>query len=110
LIVAMKLRADNTVDEEVRTAKERMSQVANEILDSDGTEVAAILRDEFTLPVADENGRTQETGRTVRNRLRARIVEAQREALVRMRDTAEIGDDAFHQIEERLDWAEVNTR
>jgi hypothetical protein len=27
-----------------------------------------------------------------------------------MRDTAEIGDDAFHRIEERLDYAEVNAR
>ena len=31
----------------------------------------------------------------MRNRLRARIVAAQRQALVRMRATAEIGDDAF---------------
>jgi hypothetical protein len=46
----------------------------------------------------------------VRNRLRARIVAAQRQALVRMRATAEIGDDAFHRLEERLDWAEINVR
>jgi CPA1 family monovalent cation:H+ antiporter len=46
----------------------------------------------------------------VRDDLRARIFAAQRLALVRMRDTALIGDDAFHRIEERLDWAEVNVR
>jgi monovalent cation/hydrogen antiporter len=110
LILAMHLRADHTVDDEVRLAKERLSRVANEILDGDGTEVAEILREEFATPEMDENGESRETGRVVRNRLRAQIVSAQREALMQMRATAEIGDDAFHRIEERLDWAEVNVR
>lgn len=39
-----------------------------------------------------------------------KIFAAQRLALVRMRDNAVIGDDAFHCLEEPLDWAEVNTR
>jgi len=50
------------------------------------------------------------TAREARNRLRARIVEAQRRALVKLRDTAEIGDDAFHNIEEYLDRLEINVR
>ncbi|MEJ0087950.1 MAG: sodium:proton antiporter [Pseudomonadota bacterium] len=110
LILAMRLRADSTVDDEIRAAKERLSRVANEILDGDGTEVAEILREEFATSAVGEDGEPTETGRTVRNQLRARIVAAQREALVRMRATAEIGDDAFHRVEERLDWAEVNVR
>jgi CPA1 family monovalent cation:H+ antiporter len=110
LVLAMRLRTDNTVDDEVRVAKERLAKVAAEILDGDGSEVAEILRDEFLLPVADENGDTPESGKAVRNRLRAQVLAAQRQALVRMRATAEIGDDAFHRIEERLDWAEVNVR
>ncbi|MEO8062375.1 MAG: sodium:proton antiporter [Pseudomonadota bacterium] len=110
LILAMHLRTDSTVDDEIRVAKARLAKVANEILDGDGTEVAEILRDEFSTPVADGDGVTPESGRVVRNRLRARIVTAQREVLVQMRASAEIGDDAFHRIEERLDWAEVNVR
>ena len=35
-------------------------------------------------------------------------IDAQRSALVKLRDTAEIGDDAFHRIEEYLDRFEVN--
>ena len=38
----------------------------------------------------------------------ARIVAAQRHALLEMRSKDEIGDDAFHQIEAQLDVAEVN--
>ena len=51
-----------------------MTKVAAEILDGDGSEVAEILRDEFSTPVADENGERPESGKVVRNRLRAQIV------------------------------------
>jgi len=113
LILAMRLTADSTVDDEVRIAQERLAKVAAEVLDGDGSEVAEILRDEFETPVAGENGDsdgTAQSGRDTRNRLRCQIVAAQRQALMRMRATAEIGDDAFHRVEERLDWAEVNVR
>ena len=36
-----------------------------------------------------------------------RAVEAARHAVLGMRDTNEIGDDAFHQLEEELDWIEM---
>ena len=68
-----------------------------------------MLRVEFVVAPVTEEGDTKGE-RHARNDLRARIFAAQRLALVRMRDTALIGDDAFHRIEERLDWAEVNIR
>ena len=40
----------------------------------------------------------------------ARIVSAQRATLVRLRDTGEIGDDAFHRVEEHLDRVEIAVR
>jgi Na+/H+ antiporter len=109
LILAMRLTGDNTVDDEVRVAQQRLANVAAEILDGDGGEIAQILRDEFPAPTDGENG-AAENHRDARNRLRGRIVAAQRQALMRMRASAEIGDDAFHRVEERLDWAEVNVR
>src|SRR5215207_9253201 len=36
-----------------------------------------------------------------------RAVAAARQAVLTMRATDEIGDDAFHQIEEELDWLEM---
>jgi CPA1 family monovalent cation:H+ antiporter len=50
------------------------------------------------------------TSQNPRHELRARIVAAQRRAIVAMRDEGEIGDDAFHRVEERLDWDEINAR
>jgi CPA1 family monovalent cation:H+ antiporter len=49
-------------------------------------------------------------GRTAHDALRARVIDAQRNVLLRMRDDAEIGDTAFHEIEAQLDWAEANAR
>jgi hypothetical protein len=69
-----------------------------------------MLREEFVTPAPNGDGTTPDSERTVRNRLRARVVAAQRDALVRMRNTAEIGDDAFRQVEEKLDRFEVNVR
>jgi len=109
LLAALRLTGDGAVEDEIHLAKEALAIVAAEVLDGDGSETAQVLRAEFvTSVVADEDGTISE--RSARNALRARILAAQRLALVRMRDNAMIGDDAFHRIEERLDWAEVNVR
>jgi Na+/H+ antiporter len=109
LLSALRLVRDGAVDEEIHVARDALAIVAAEILDGDGSETADVLRAEFvTSVVADEDGTISE--HRARNTLRARIFAAQRLALVRLRDTAIIGDDAFHRIEERLDWAEVNVR
>jgi hypothetical protein len=39
--------------------------------------------------------------------LQRRAVDAARQAVLAMRASDEIGDDAFHQIEEELDWLEM---
>jgi CPA1 family monovalent cation:H+ antiporter len=110
LIRAMGLKDDGSVEHEVRAAKHKLSRVAIDLLDGDGSEAARMLREEFVTPTADADGTVPESQRSVRNRLRARVVAAQRDALVRLRDTGEIGDDAFRLIEERLDRFEVNVR
>jgi monovalent cation/hydrogen antiporter len=108
LILAMRLEPEGPVETEIRLAKQALARVAADILDGDGTPIAQVLRAEFVAHVDLADGATSE--RAERNQLRARILAAQRQALVRLRDTAQIGDDAFHRIEERLDWAEVNAR
>jgi CPA1 family monovalent cation:H+ antiporter len=107
LLAALRLTRDGAVEDEIELAKDALAIVAAEVLDGDGSETASVLRAEFVMSVGTD-GTVSE--RHARNALRARILAAQRLALVRMRDTAMIGDDAFHRIEERLDWAEVNVR
>jgi len=110
LIVLFGLKDDGTVEKEIHSAEAQLARVAAEIIDADDSDAAQMLRAEFAMPSEAELADGTETEHTLRNRLRARIIAAQRKALVRMRRTADIGDDAFHRIEERLDRTEVNVR
>ncbi|HEY6123821.1 MAG TPA: hypothetical protein VIV63_04160, partial [Steroidobacteraceae bacterium] len=110
LILLLGLKDDGTVEREIHIAQAQLARVAAEIIDKDDSDAAQMLRAEFAMPTDGEVAEGTETEHSVRNRLRARIIAAQRRDLVRMRRAAEIGDDAFHRIEERLDRTEVNTR
>jgi Na+/H+ antiporter len=106
LILSLQLSDDHAVEKEVGLAHHRLEEVAQGILDGDASEAARIVRDEF-VPNESERGRTV---LDERNELRTRILAAQREALVKMRNDAAIGDDAFHLVEERLDRSEVSVQ
>ena len=110
LILALGLRDDGTVEREVRRAQDILSLVALELLEGDNSETARAVRDEFMTTEVSEADAPHATAREARNQMRGRIVDAQREALVKLRATAEIGDDAFHRIEEYLDRLELNVR
>jgi len=110
LILALKLTDDGVVSREVRVAQDVLALVALEILEVDESDTARALRDEFITTEVAEADAPHATAREARNRLRARILDAQRQALVKLRETAEIGDDAFHRLEEYLDRNEVNVR
>ena len=104
LILALGLTSDGAVEQEVKAAQEALAKVAASIIDGDQSEIARVLRDEFVVIPAEDGSPSV---REARNRMRARIIAAQRQELVRLRDTSVIGDNAFHQIEERLDRVEV---
>ena len=40
--------------------------------------------------------------------IQSRAIAAERRALDQLRNHGDIGDDAFHRLEEELDWAEVH--
>jgi CPA1 family monovalent cation:H+ antiporter len=108
LIVLLGIKADNTVEKEVCSAQAELARVAAAIIDDDASDAAQMLRAEFAMPSDEQLADGSETEHAARNRLRARIIVAQRQALVRMRDTGVIADDAFHRIEEHLDRVEIN--
>lgn len=109
LILSLKLRDDGEVDDEARRAHKRLARIAIDVLDADQSPESDLLRREFaslldgttTADNKSDNHAPYET-------LRARIIAEQRRVLLEMRGNGDIGDDAFHQIEERLDWAEMS--
>lgn len=108
LILALRLQDDREVDSEVRLIDARMTRVALTLLDGDQSSESQELRAEFAAREQGSNDRPNEQSRY--DQLREQIIVEQRRTLVQMRRNAEIGDDAFHQVEARLDWAEVNAQ
>ena len=109
LILLLQLRDDDPVNHEVRMACERVVRVGLQLLDDDQSQEAQVIRRELESQLTEQNAMRKD-GEEVDQygALRARIVAAQRQALLEMRSKGEIGDDAFHRIEAQLDVEEVN--
>ena len=111
LILWLNVKDDRPVDREVHLINQRMTRVALESLDGDDSLESESLRREFTsLLDGSSTMDEQPHGQSRHDELRALVITAQRRILLEMRASDEIGDDAFHLVEERLDWAELNAK
>ena len=109
LILLLKLRDEDPVNREVQMACERILRAGLQALDGDRSEEAQVIRRELEAQLAEQKEVNKDDEELDQySSLRARIVTAQRQALLEMRSKDEIGDDAFHQVEAQLDVAEVN--
>lgn len=109
LILLLGLRDDGEVDTEARRAHQKLARIAVNLLDADQSPESDLLRREFTaLLDGTLTSDNRSNNRSPYQTLRARIIAEQRRTLLEMRANGDIGDDAFHQIEERLDWAEMS--
>ena len=115
VILALKFEEDDPVAREAAHARCIAYRAALGAIDSDPSEEAEILRLEYravllraeTDPDPDIGVATSELPA---DPLRRRAIGAAREALLRMRQFEEISDDAFHQVEEELDRAELSAQ
>lgn len=108
LLRTLDLHDDDPVGRESRLARERALQAALASLRHDESPVADLVRQELRTRLTSES--PGDAGREVRTQhhlLRRRALDAAREAVLAMRATHEIGDDAFHQVEEALDWLDM---
>ena len=111
LLRALNLSDGDPVGREVRAARERALQAGLENFADDHSAVADAVRQEFTAHLT-HTGPDAETNaaRFAHGELHRGALTAARNAVLAMRDGDEIGDDAFHQIEEELDWLEMAGR
>jgi CPA1 family monovalent cation:H+ antiporter len=106
LLERLALPEDDLVEREVEQARERAFQAVLESLEGDHSQEAEALRREctpFLAPAASGPGAEAEGD------LRRRAMSIARRALSRMRDDDQIGDAAFHRLEEELDWVEMSS-
>ena len=104
----LNLQDDDPVGHEVAAARERALNAALASLDGNPSPVAEFARKELKLRLADADG-VHARASLEQSKLLTTALRAARHAVIAMRTNDEIGDDAFHRIEERLDWLDMAT-
>ena len=109
LLRTLDLNDNDPVGQEVRTARERALQAALSSLVNDKSAIAGAIRQEFTAQLSsdDDGGGGRGNLRVAHHETRRDALAAARQAVLDLRTRDEIGDDAFHEIEEELDWLEM---
>ena len=110
LLRALDLRDDDPVGHEVTAARERALRAGLAALDHDRSTIAEVVRQEFIahLGSPDVHAADEEAGSSGHGDVHRRVLQAARQAVLVMRASDEIGDDAFHEMEEQLDWIEMS--
>lgn len=109
LLRRLGLQDDDPVGREVRTGRRRALDAALSTLRDDRSRDANVVRRLLSTHLDEP---TDHDGGAVYGKhveLHRRALQAARQAVLAMRNHDEIGDDAFHQIEEELDWLEMGT-
>jgi Na+/H+ antiporter len=106
LLSVLTMPQDESVADEIALARVQTARAALEILGEDRhVSAGRILAEELEArlaPTADARRTTSSLAS-----LRHRTLAAERKRLGELRDGGQIGDDAFHLIEEELDWAQA---
>src|SRR6201993_261685 len=110
LMVALRFAGDRVIEDEVRLARTELTRAALGVLDREEvSDARAVVRREYEARLGAATAEAQ-TGTNTGSELaliQSRAIAAERRALAQLRNRGDIGDDAFHQLEEELDWAEV---
>ena len=109
LLHALDLHDDDPVSRELGAARERALRAALASLGRDRSPVAELVRRELRARLAHEGSNADRGDATPseHSKLLREALQAARQAVLAMRASGEIGDDAFHQMEEELDWLEM---
>ncbi len=111
LIRVLRLEDDDPVGRETRPRRERALEAALATLDGDASPAAEAVRQEFAAHLSSSGATAERVdGAGTHGEIHRRALDAARRAVLEMRDRDDIGDDAFHRLEEELDWVEMGVR
>jgi CPA1 family monovalent cation:H+ antiporter len=108
LLLAVALPDDDLVGREFQRARALALEAAVASLEGDSSPEAEVVRREFApnhVHASEADGAP-----SPEDALRQRAMSAARRAVSELRATDQIGDAAFHRVEEELDWAEMGHR
>jgi CPA1 family monovalent cation:H+ antiporter len=110
LIQLLSLDADDSVEHEIELARRETARAGLAAL-NEPHEDTALLRRKYEARLRWSEDEAESAAPDGASRFRdaaVRALEAERHTLSELRNRGVIGDDAFHRIEEELDWAELN--
>jgi len=96
------------VEVEVSRARVAIMQAAIESLDGDASEAVVAVRQQYEAARTIAANPDDPQAATDYDELRLRAIKRQREKLDRLRGEDVIGDEAYHRLEEEIDWAELD--
>jgi Na+/H+ antiporter len=111
LLRLLGLQDDDPVGREVDAARERALQAALSTLDGNTSPEAEAVRQELTAHLSHSGGdsaATEDQGSS-HEEIHRRALSAARRVSFDMRARDDIGDDAFHRLEEEFDWLEMGS-
>lgn len=107
LLSVLNLKPDQTVDREVAQARVAIMQAALDVLGSKTSSAAGAVREQYAAQRAIAENPEDAQAATEYDRLRLYAIKSQRDALERLRIDGTIGDEAYHRLEEEIDWSEL---
>jgi len=110
LLRALNLHDGDPVAREEQMARQRMFEAACAQLPADSSAASDLVRKDLKFRIGQSrrgDGREAPTRAEYDTQYRAAL-RAARQVLLAMRNSGEIGDDAFHTLENDLDWMEVS--
>jgi Na+/H+ antiporter len=107
LLRILNFEKDTTIDREVAQARVAVMQAALDVLSRKTSAAAAVVREQYEAQrVIAENPEDAQAA-TEYDRLRLYAINRQRDTLEELRRNGTIGDEAYHRLEEEIDWSEL---
>ena len=106
LLRAFNLSDDDPVEREISRAREHALNAALATLDGLDSDAARAVRQEFVSHLRQGRGETADR-EADHERIHQSALAAARHTIFEMRERDEIGDDAFHRLEQDFDWMEM---
>jgi CPA1 family monovalent cation:H+ antiporter len=105
----LNLHDGDPVGQEVAAARERALKAALESFEGDSSDAATAVREELTSHLQEKPASAADQAATAHEEIHRGAIDAARRVILGMRDSDEIGDDAFHALEEEFDWLEMGS-
>jgi CPA1 family monovalent cation:H+ antiporter len=98
---------DTTIDREVAEARVAIMQAALDVLNRKTSAAAAVVREQYEAQRRVAENPEDAQAATEYDRLRLYAIKRQRDTLEELRSNGTIGDEAYHRLEEEIDWSEL---